>query len=289
MAVTNRSVLITGCSSGFGLETATLLATRGWRVFAGLRDPQARGDLEASASMAGAPEGAVEVVPLDVTDAGSIERAARQVLAVTGGALDAVVHNAGVSSAGYLEDLPLDEYRRVFETNFFGVIGLTNAVVPAMRERGSGRIVVVSSNSAHLPMPLLGPYTASKTAVEGWAEIASFELAPFGIDVLIVVPGAHRGTRLGANFRVFHPDGSVFATWFGGVMTGLGKIGRAQGDPKSVAAHLASVLETSKPRFRTQVGWDAVEADEEARTRSFAQRARKIRRLTGLPAGKPGD
>ena len=282
----NRTVLITGTSSGFGLETATLLATRGWRVFAGMRDPDKRGDLDASMAMAGAPDGAVDVVPLDVTDGASIERAAAQVLKATGNALDAVVHNAGVSSAGYVEDLPIEEYRRVLETNFFGVVQLTGAVVPAMRERGSGRIVVISSNSAHLPMPLLGPYTASKWAVEGWAEIASFELAPFGIEVLIVVPGAHTGTALGANFRVFHPDGSVFAPYFGGVMTGLGKIGRAHGDPKNVAAHLAQVLESSKPRFRTQVGWDAVEADEDARTKSFAQRARRIRRLTGLPSDK---
>jgi NAD(P)-dependent dehydrogenase (short-subunit alcohol dehydrogenase family) len=279
-----RSVLVTGCSSGFGLETATLLATRGWRVFAGLRDPDKRGNLDASVAMAGAPDGAIEVVPLDVTDAGSIDGAATRVLEATGNALDAVVHNAGVSSAGYVEDLPIDEYRRILETNFFGVVQLTSAVVPAMRERGSGRIVVISSNSAHLPMPLLGPYTASKWAVEGWAEIASFELAPFGIEVVVVVPGAHRGTSLGANFRVFHPDGSVFAPWFGGVMTGLGKIGRAQGDPKAVAAHLASVLESAAPRFRTQVGVDAAEADEESRTKSFAERARKIRRLTGLPA-----
>jgi NAD(P)-dependent dehydrogenase (short-subunit alcohol dehydrogenase family) len=287
MAMTvQRSVLVTGCSSGFGLETATLLATRGWRVFAGLRDPDKRGDLDASVAMAGAPDDALEVVQLDVTDAASIDRAAKQVLVATGGALDAVVHNAGVSSAGYLEDIPVEEYRRVLETNFFGVVQLTAAVVPAMRERGSGRVVVISSNSAHLPMPLLGPYTASKWAVEGWAEIAAFELAPFGIEVLVVVPGAHRGTALGQNFRVFHPEGSVFAPWFGGVMTGLGKIGRAQGDPTAVAAHLAAVLEAPRPRFRTQVGWDAAEADEEGRTKSFAQRARKIRRLTGLPANK---
>src|SRR3954468_11683589 len=149
-----RSVLVTGCSSGFGLETATLLATRGWRVFAGLRDPDKRGDLDASVAMAGAPDDALEVVQLDVTDAASIDRAAKQVLVATGGALDAVVHNAGVSSAGYLEDIPVEEYRRVLETNFFGVVQLTAAVVPAMRDRGSGRVVVISSTSAHLPMPL---------------------------------------------------------------------------------------------------------------------------------------
>src|SRR4051794_20972953 len=105
----SRSVLVTGCSSGFGLETATLLATRGWRVFAGLRDTDKRGDLDAAVAMAGAPDGALEVVGIDVTDGGSVERAAAHVLGATGNALDAVVHNAGVSSAGYLEDLPIEE------------------------------------------------------------------------------------------------------------------------------------------------------------------------------------
>ena len=138
-----RSVLISGTSTGIGLAAAELLAARGWLVFAGMRDPAKSGRLDAALAKAGAGSSdRVEFVQLDLTDAASIEAASASVLAA--GKLDAVVHNAGVSAAGALDDVPREELRRVMEVNFFGVIALTKRLLPALRAGPNGRIVLVS-------------------------------------------------------------------------------------------------------------------------------------------------
>src|SRR3990172_7151006 len=140
------TVLITGSSTGIGQATAVLLAARGWRVFATMRDLAKSRLLEQALEQAGARE-RVEIGQLDVTDAASIRAAAASVLSGTANMLDAVVHNAGVAVGGALEDLPESEVRRVMETNFFGVLELTRALLPAFRARRQGRIAIVSSRS----------------------------------------------------------------------------------------------------------------------------------------------
>src|SRR5438309_1426839 len=140
------SVLITGCSSGFGLEATMALAERGWRVVATMRNLDKRGRLDERVRAAAVGD-RVDVVHLDVTDRVSVEQAVKETLAITGGRLDAIVNNAGIASAGAFEDVPDDEFRRVLDTNFFGVLAVTRAVLPVMREQRSGRIVVVSSDS----------------------------------------------------------------------------------------------------------------------------------------------
>ena len=142
-------VLVTGCSSGFGLEIAVELAQRDWHVFATMRNLDKSGRLESFLTRSDK----VDVFQLDVTDGSSIERAVKEILAITGGRLEAVVHNAGVSHGAAFEDVPDDEARRVFETNFFGVLALTRAVLPVMREQRSGRIVLISSDSAFYGAP----------------------------------------------------------------------------------------------------------------------------------------
>ena len=164
-----RSVLITGTSSGIGRATAVLLASRGWRVFATMRDLQKRCALEQALREAGATDG-IEIEQLDVTSSGSIQAAVASILARTGNRLDAVVHNAGVAAAGALEDVPEPDLRRVMETNFFGVLGLTRALLPTFRDQGRGRIIVVSSEAAFMGQPTNSIYCASKWALEGWAE-----------------------------------------------------------------------------------------------------------------------
>src|SRR5207245_10662139 len=158
-------VLVTGCSSGFGLEIAVELAQRDWHVFATMRNLDKRGRLESFLTRSDK----VDVFQLDVTDGSSIERAVKEILAITGGRLEAGVHNAGGSHGAASQDVPDDEARRVFETNFFGVLALTRAVLPVLREQRSGRIVLISSDSAFYGAPGLSIYTASKWAVEGWA------------------------------------------------------------------------------------------------------------------------
>jgi NAD(P)-dependent dehydrogenase (short-subunit alcohol dehydrogenase family) len=142
-----RSVLITGTSTGIGQATAVTLAARGWRVFATMRNLEKRGLLEQALKEAGVRDG-VEIEQLDVNDAASIRTAVASMLSQTGNKLDAVVHNAGVAAAGALEDVPESELRRVMETNFFGVLELTRALLPTFRAQRRGRIVIVSSEAA---------------------------------------------------------------------------------------------------------------------------------------------
>ena len=116
-------------------------------------------------------------------------RAVASILSQTGNKLDAVVHNAGVAAVGALEDVPESELRRVMETNFFGVLELTRALLPTFRAQRRGRIVIVSSEAAFMGQPTNSIYCASKWAVEGWAEAVAYELEPFGIDIILVEPG----------------------------------------------------------------------------------------------------
>ena len=186
-----RSVLITGTSSGIGRATAVVLASRGWRVFATMRNVEKRSLLEQALKEADV-QNAVEIEQLDVLSQASIQAAAGSILSRTGNKLDAVIHNAGVAAAGTLEDVPEAELRRVMDTNFFGVLGLTRALLPAFRSQGHGRIVIVSSEAAFIGQPANAIYCASKWAIEGWAEATAYELEPFGIEVILIEPGPYR-------------------------------------------------------------------------------------------------
>jgi NAD(P)-dependent dehydrogenase (short-subunit alcohol dehydrogenase family) len=205
------SVTVTGTSSGIGLATAVTLAKRGWRVFATMRDPKKRGLLDQALKNAGVQNG-VEVVQLDVANGASIGAATETILSRTGSKLDAVVHNAGVAAAGALEDVPEAELRRVMETNFFGVLALTRALLPTFRGQGRGRIVVVTSEAAFMGQPTNSIYCASKWALEGWAESIGYELEPFGIDVVLVEPGPYR-TEIWKSTPRIQPSGSPYHSW----------------------------------------------------------------------------
>lgn len=251
-----QSVLITGTSSGFGLHAAVEAARRGWRVFATMRNLGRRAALDEAAAAAGVTD-RLEVTRLDVTDPASVEEGARDVLARAGGRLDAVVHNAGVAVGGAFEDVPDAEQRRVMETNFWGVLALTRALLPAFRAQRSGRIVVVSSNSAYAGEPANAVYVASKWAIEGWAESLAFEVGPFGIDVVLVEPGSYKTEIWGTSPRIL-PEGSAYA----GMMRHLEKVIdekvlASARDPREVAVVIANALAARRPRFRYPVGPDA--------------------------------
>jgi NAD(P)-dependent dehydrogenase (short-subunit alcohol dehydrogenase family) len=251
-----RSVLITGCSSGFGKEAAVELAVRGWQAFATMRNLDKRGPLDEAAGKAGVAD-RVRVLPLDVTDQASIDSAVKEVLAATGGTLDAVVNNAGVSAGGAFEDLPEDEFRRTFETNFYGVLAVTRAVLPTMREQRKGRIVVVSSDSAFYGAPAMSAYTASKWAVEGWAESVAYELSLFGIDVICIEPGAYR-TEIWDSSPRYIPPGSAYVALAEPIQRFVDeKLVPHARDPKEVGVAIAKALAAERPRFRYPVGPDA--------------------------------
>lgn len=175
-----RVVLITGCSSGIGLDAAHHLRARGWRVFASCRDPQDCAAREA--------EG-FESPQLDLASSPSIASALAGLLERTGGRIDGLVNNGAFAIPGATEDLPRDALRTIFETNLFGQIELTNRVLPTMRRAGQGRVVMVSSVLGLVAAPWRGAYVGTKFALEGMTDTLRLELAGSGIAVSLVEPG----------------------------------------------------------------------------------------------------
>ncbi len=180
-----KTVLITGCSSGYGLETARHFHTQGWNVVATMRTPR-EDVLPRSERM--------RVVPLDVTRPESIAA-----MLAASGPIEVLVNNAGIGLFGAFEATPMATVREVFETNTFGVMAVTQAVLPQLRARGSGTVVNVTSSATLAPFPMVAVYTASKTAIEGFTESLALELAEFGVRIKLVEPGYGPGTRFTSN------------------------------------------------------------------------------------------
>jgi NAD(P)-dependent dehydrogenase (short-subunit alcohol dehydrogenase family) len=174
------SILITGCSSGIGLAVAKGLAARDWRVFASARRPE---DVDTLQAMG------LEALVLDLDDSGSIARGVEQVLAATGGRLEALFNNGGFGQVGAVEDLTRQALREQFETNLFGWVELTNRILPAMLSQGGGRIVFNSSVLGYAAFPYRGAYVAAKFALEGIADTLRQEMHGTGIHVSLVEPG----------------------------------------------------------------------------------------------------
>ena len=182
---TGKSVLITGATDGLGRATALLLAERGYRVFAAGRSAEKRGQLDRLAREKKLP---LESLELDVSDDASALRGVATVLAKAG-AIDVLINNAGVNYTAAVEDLRMEDWRRQFETNFFGVLRVTQAVLPHMRERRRGRIVMMSSVSGFVTAPTQGAYSSSKFALEALSNALRLELYPFGVQVILIEPG----------------------------------------------------------------------------------------------------
>jgi NAD(P)-dependent dehydrogenase (short-subunit alcohol dehydrogenase family) len=186
-----RSILVTGTSSGIGRATAARFAARGWRVFATMRRPH--GPEGAALREQAAREGWRLTTPeLDVTRDDSVTAAVGAALEATGGRLDVLVNNAGYYALGPLEETTPDELRAQLETNVIGVHRVTRAVLPAMRARGAGTIVTLGSVSGRVVVPMVGPYHASKWAIEALVEALRLEMLPFGVRVALVEPGPFR-------------------------------------------------------------------------------------------------
>ena len=189
-------VLITGCSSGIGKYTALEMARRGHRVFASMRNLESARFIRADAQKA---QLTLEILQLDVTDPASVTNAVQQVVREAG-PVDVLVNNAGVGSAGVVEDYTDQEIRSVFETNLLGAVRTTRAVLPAMRARRSGTIIMMSSISGLRTFPFVSVYSASKFALEAISNGLRYELMPFGIRVVLIEPGNFR-TRAGSNMH----------------------------------------------------------------------------------------
>ncbi|NKC33775.1 SDR family oxidoreductase [Falsiroseomonas selenitidurans] len=209
-----KTILVTGCSSGFGREIARTFLERNWRVVAGMRDPRA--DVLPRSDH-------LRIVPLDVTVAESIARAV-----AVAGPVDVLVNNAGIGLLGALEAVPMASVRSLFETNSFGSMAMTQALLPHFRQRRGGVIVNVSSSVTLVPLPLLSAYTASKAAMNAFSDCLAEELAPFDVRVRLVLPGRAPETGFGAAARARSEGGipesyaalaqAVFAGWQRGTL-----------------------------------------------------------------------
>jgi NAD(P)-dependent dehydrogenase (short-subunit alcohol dehydrogenase family) len=249
MSDDRRAVLITGCSSGIGRATAAHLARRGWRVYATARRPETIEDLAAAGCT---------ILALDVTDEGSMREAVAAVERAEGTA-DVLVNNAGYSLSGAVEAAPMDEVRRQFETNVFGLVRLTQIVLPGMRAQGWGRVVNISSMGGRLTFPGGGFYHATKHAVEALSDALRFEVRGFGVDVIAIEPGLIRtGFGEAAAATVAPADDGPYAGFQEAVAATTRDVydrplGRLGGGPEAVARTIERAISADRPRARYRV------------------------------------
>lgn len=242
-----KTILITGCSSGFGLEIARYFLARDWNVVATMRTPQEN---------LFTPSDRLRILPLDVTDAESIRRAIE-----AAGPIDAVVNNAGVGAGSPAEVTPLSTVREIFEINTFGTMAVTQAVIPQLRERGAGVIVNVTSSVTLRPLPLVSVYRASKAAVNAYTESVARELAPFGVRAHLVLPGRSLETafRDNAGTRMNGLDHAAYAGLVAQVLAGLQDTSSPMTYSKDVAEAVWEAVTDPSAPMRIPAGADAKE------------------------------
>ncbi len=271
--------LVTGCSSGFGLETAIEFARRGHDVVASMRDLSNRDALDLAAGDAGVR---VELVQLDVTDAASVTAATEAASRV--GSIDIVVNNAGFQIWAPLEETTDDDVVQQFDTNVTGLVRVIRAVLPSMRAQGGGIIVNVSSVVGMTGSPFESLYSASKHAVEALSESLHFEVRPFGIRVVVIEPGGYptafaRNAKIGARFD---PERSPYAPGYRAWTEALSRTeGHAHGDPRRVACAIADAAESDNPRLYWPVGAEAELVDSLRRPVPFEDYEHSLRTTLG--------
>ncbi len=289
--VTCGAVVVTGASSGIGRTAALLLARRGWLVFAGVRRLEDGAALLAAAAAVGV--GAL-VLPLllDVTDAASVASATGEVdaaLTARGEYLTGLVNNAGIAVAGPMEEVPIARLREVLEVNVIGAVAVTQALLPLLRQ-GHGRIINISSVAGRVASPFLGPYAASKFALEALSDALRVELSPWGLAVVLIEPGPvatpiwDKGEALVAEDRLGIGAASPYAPWIGQIQATFRRNARRGIAPEAVAEVIAQALAVPHPRARYLISrnWVAVTllarlAPDRLRDRIFTGRRNRLR------------
>jgi NAD(P)-dependent dehydrogenase (short-subunit alcohol dehydrogenase family) len=237
----NKVTLVTGVSSGIGREIAQLLAARGARVFGTVRNPKSA-----------QPIPGVEMVRMEVTDDSSVNEAV-QAIVRKAGPIQHLVNNAGYAASGALEETSIDEARQQFETNFFGVLRVTNAMLPGMRQAGHGRIVNISSVVGFLPAPYMGVYAASKHALEGYTETLDHEVRRFGVRAILVQP-AYTKSKINGNSRSAKVALEVYAAERKRFNNLVEEEVEHGDDPRIVAEAVWKALTAKSPLLRYPVG-----------------------------------
>ena len=252
-----KVAIITGSSSGIGYATSLMLARNGFYTYASARNISKSTSLQSTADAERLP---LKLIRLDVTDDSSVKAAVEKIVSEKG-RIDVLVNNAGYGLFGAFEDLSVDEIKAQFETNFFGVIRVTQHVLPIMMHGiCSGIIVNVSSVNGHVPFPVISAYVATKFALEGLSESIAYELEPFGIKVILIEPGA-----IGSGFmkgsimsnRALDPKSAYFE-FVRKVRSKISSDHENATQPEEVAKTIVQAILSEKPEFRYVVGSDAV-------------------------------
>ncbi len=250
-----QTVLITGGTDGLGRAAALLLAEKGYRVFAAGRSAQKRADLQAAAMPR---KLSIETLEMDVCDDGSVQSAVKSVLEKSG-AIDVLINNAGVGYMAVVEELKLEDLHKQYETNVFGVLRVTQAVLPHMRERRSGRILMMSSVAGIVTPPTYGAYSSSKHALEALSNALRLELYPFGVDVILIEPGYIRTNFQFTAKELAQPyveaaKTSPYASVYAGSLEGANKSrGESKTTPEDCARVILEAVEASHPKARYAV------------------------------------
>ena len=235
-----KTVWVTGASSGLGLHTAAALKEDGWRVIAGAR------------SFEDGEEDGIYRLKLDVTDEESVRRFCEQAAGIA--PPDALVQCAGMLVLGSCEETASEEFRRVIDTNYLGMVRVNRAVLPLMRERGGGKIALFSSINGLMGIPFQGAYTASKHAIEGYAECLQLEVSPFGIQVMLVEPGDHRsGSDKYRPHAAAMTESSPYADAYESAIAQIHHDETNGSDPDVLGQKIARILDRKRIPFRKRI------------------------------------
>jgi NAD(P)-dependent dehydrogenase (short-subunit alcohol dehydrogenase family) len=255
MSGKQQTVLITGGTDGLGKAAALLLAERGYRVFAAGRSMAKRQEID---RLAAEKKLALESLELDVCDDASAQRAVEDVLEKAG-AIDVLINNAGIGYMAVIEDLRLPDLRQQFETNLFGVLRVTQAVLPQMRERKRGRILMLSSVAGIITPPTYGAYSSSKHALEGLTNALRLEMYPFGVEVILIEPGYivtnfQQTAKELAQPYVEAGKTGPYASIYSGAWAGANKgRGDSKTTPEDCARVIVEAIESPHPKARYPV------------------------------------
>ncbi|UHA75529.1 SDR family oxidoreductase [Paenibacillus sp. 481] len=248
--------LITGSSSGFGLQTSIALAQHGYKVIASMRSVEKQGRLQEQAHLAGVSEH-IHVFSLDVTQVDSIERAIKTIMDHFG-SIDIVVNNAGCVIGGFVEEVDRQGWYDQMETNFFGTVAVTQAVLPIMRQQRYGKIINISSVSGLSGYPGYAPYASSKFAVEGFTESLRLEMLPYGVYAVLVEPGPYQTDIWDKAMKVVHaPEHSPYRAQIDAVLRFSQQTAKQAPPATEVAQCIVRIAGMSKPKLRYLLGKEA--------------------------------
>jgi NAD(P)-dependent dehydrogenase (short-subunit alcohol dehydrogenase family) len=266
---TNQKVaIVTGSSTGIGYETSLALARNGFITYATMRNLNKSENIKSLATKESLP---LRVKQLDVTEDLSVKNAVEAILSETGGRIDILVNNAGYGLNGAFEDLAMDEIKAQYETNFFGLIRVTQAVLPTMRRRKSGTIVNISSGAGLFGIPSGSAYVSTKFAVEGLSESISYELEPFGIKVVIVEPGVIRTNFVTVIAKKSQDPNSPYSQMMRKMASSFEELMKNSSSPDLVANVVLKAVKDENPNLRYLAGNDVEQWLEAKRNMSDAE------------------